>query len=110
MPVLKHLLLLPLPLAIAACSPPPDAIPDLGGQCDNAQHYDINFTRFDETAQQIAHGTGCFIEADLSELGAIKPNPVKGKLRVREAVRMAIKDTPLKIIDEKPDRIKVGKR
>lgn len=82
-------------------------VPNLGGKCDEEQTYDIAFDRFDETAQQIAHASGCFIKTDLSKTGAIKPHPVKGKMTIREAVAMAIKGTSLTIADNQPDEITV---
>ena len=69
--------------------------------------YDIPAGRFDETAQQLAHATGCFIETDLAKTGAVKVNAVKGKISIRDAVHMAIKGTALQVIEETADKIKV---
>lgn len=69
--------------------------------------YDIPAQRFDETAQQLVHATGCFIESDLSKTGAVRVNPVKGRMSILEAVQMAIKGTNLRITEEQDDRIKV---
>lgn len=85
----------------AITSPHPD------GACDKKLDYNINFNRFDEVAQQIAHGTGCFIETNTSVTGAIKPNPVQGNFTPREAVKLAIQGTSLKIAKQAPNLIKV---
>ncbi|UYA58998.1 hypothetical protein NAL19_755 [Pectobacterium sp. F1-1] len=37
---------------------------NLGGKCDVPQYYAIDFSRFDETAQRIAHATGCGVYGD----------------------------------------------
>lgn len=82
-------------------------VPDLGGRCDVPQHYAIDFDRWDETAQQIAHATGCFIVMNPQRIGSVKPNPVEGVLTPREAVAVAIKGTGLRITQQKPDSITV---
>ncbi|MCD8539641.1 MAG: hypothetical protein LRY55_07620 [Leadbetterella sp.] len=69
--------------------------------------YTISAGRFDETAQQLAHASGCFIETDLAKTGAIKVNAVSGKMSIREAIQMAIKGTKLQITGETADKIKV---
>lgn len=69
--------------------------------------YDIPAQRFDVTAQALAHATGCFIETDLGKTGAVKVNAVKGKISIRDAVRMAIKGTRLKITEETPTKLTV---
>ncbi|WP_270595161.1 MULTISPECIES: hypothetical protein [Butyricimonas] len=69
--------------------------------------YDIPAQRFDETAQALAHATGCFIETDLAKTGSVRVNAVKGKMSIRDAIRVAIKGTKLQITEEKPDRLKV---
>lgn len=80
------------------------------GACDKNEQYDLDFQRFDEVAQQLAHASGCFIKVDnLSELGGIKPNPVKGEMSIRQAVRTAIEGTGLQVISEDENTIKIGK-
>ena len=69
--------------------------------------YDIPRQRFDETAQALAHASGCFIKTDLSVTGSTKVNAVTGKISILNALRMAIKDTPLKITEIKPNEITV---
>lgn len=83
-------------------------VPDLSGACDRIAQYDFALPRFDETAQQLAHATGCFIETDLSETAAIGVHPVKGKMSIRQALATAIKDTPLKIVKQQPNLISVA--
>ena len=75
------------------------------GKCDQKFNYAIQSTRYDETAQQIAHATGCFIESDLSQTAAIQTQPVQGQLTPREAVQQAIKGSSLKIVQQDADRI-----
>ncbi|MEJ2631669.1 MAG: hypothetical protein P8011_11100 [Acidihalobacter sp.] len=80
---------------------------DLGGRCDVPQHYSIDFARWDEAAQQIAHATGCFIVMNTEATGSVKPNPVEGVFTPREAVALAIKGTGLRITQQKPNSISV---
>lgn len=67
--------------------------------------YDIPAQRFDVTAQQLAHASGCFIKTDLSKTGAIRVNAVKGTMSIRDAVRKAIEDTDLKMTKETSEMI-----
>lgn len=95
---------------LAGCAPSPRphvSVPDLGGRCDVPMHYSIDFSRWDETAQQIAHATGCMIEMNPERVGAVKPNPVEGVFTPREAVALAIKGTRLRVTRQKPDSITV---
>lgn len=69
--------------------------------------YNIPAQRFDETAQALAHASGCFIKTDLNVTGSVKVNAVTGKISILDALRMAIKDTPLKIAEIKPNEITV---
>ncbi|HXV29002.1 MAG TPA: hypothetical protein VD840_01595 [Sinorhizobium sp.] len=81
------------------------------GRCDTVLDYDIDFDRFDETAQQIAHATGCFIEIEnMTAIASVKPNPVKGRMTPREALSAAIKGTSLIITRNEPDLIGVEQR
>lgn len=77
------------------------------GACDQRANYNIQFQRFDETAQQLAHATGCFIHADLKHDGDVKVNPVQGHLSIREALEMAIQDTRLHVVAQSADSITV---
>ncbi|WP_068718745.1 STN domain-containing protein [Vibrio tritonius] len=83
-------------------------IPELSGACDKVAQYNIDFVRFDETAQQLAHATGCFVETDLSETAAVAVNPVRGRMSIRQALAMAIANTPLKIVKQEPNLISVS--
>ena len=69
--------------------------------------YDIPAQRFDETAQALAHASGCFIESNLSKTGSVHVNAVKGEMSIRDAILTAIEGTNLQITDETNERIKV---
>lgn len=69
--------------------------------------YDIPAQRFDETAQALAHASGCFIESDLSKTGSIYVNAINGKMSIRDALLTAIEGKDLKITEETDKRIKV---
>ena len=91
---------------IISCSASPDVhVPR--GKCDAIANYDISFSRFDETAQQLAHGTGCFISTDLNRTAAVRVNPVKGRMTIRDALRTALAGTGLKVTEQQPDSITV---
>lgn len=91
---------------IISCSSSPNVqVPQ--GKCDAIANYDIHFSRFDETAQQLAHGTGCFISTDLSRTAAVRVNPVKGRMTIREALDTAIAGTGLKVTERQADSITV---
>ncbi|GAB7260332.1 STN domain-containing protein [Dickeya ananatis] len=77
------------------------------GKCDNVGTYNLYFNRFDETAQQLAHATGCVVITDTSKTGAIRPHPVVGTLTIRQAVQMAITGTTLRITHQDGDSITV---
>lgn len=79
-------------LLIISCGASPHVhVPE--GKCDTIADYDISFSRFDETAQQLAHGTGCFIRADLNRTAAVRVNPVRGRMTIRDALRTALART-----------------
>ncbi|MCE3026460.1 STN domain-containing protein [Salinicola sp. DM10] len=77
------------------------------GACDKPAAHPIPAQRFDETAQQLAHATGCFIETDLSRTAAVPVNAVTGAMSIRQALETALAGTPLKIVAQTPDRITV---
>lgn len=108
---MKATFLCPTFLIIAGCAltnhSGTTGVPNLHGKCDVVQTYDIDFQRFDEAAQQIAHATGCFIQSNLGRTGAIKPQPVQGRYSPRQAIAKAIEGTGLKIITQQPDVITV---
>lgn len=106
--ILKCLGVLMLASAATSCSQSSYGhIP--AGKCDVKGTYNVNLPRFDETAQQLAHASGCFIETDLSQTGAVHVNPVQGTMTLREAIAQTIKGTPLKIVAQKPDSITIEK-
>lgn len=91
---------------VISCSISPDVdVPQ--GKCDAIADYDINYSRFDETAQQLAHGTGCFISTDLSRTAPVRVNPVKGRMTIREALHIAIAGTALKVTEQQADSMAV---
>lgn len=98
-------------LALAGCAGqlgrPDGSRADRAGKCDVVATYDLAFERFDEVAQQIAHGTGCAIVTDLARTGAIRPHSVRGTMSRREAVATALEGTRLRITKEGPDSITV---
>ncbi|WP_353979521.1 STN domain-containing protein [Salinicola endophyticus] len=77
------------------------------GACDKPAAHPIPAQRFDETAQQLAHATGCFIETDLSRTEAVPVNAVTGAMSIRQALETALAGTPLEIVAQTPDRITV---
>lgn len=78
------------------------------GACDKVANYDLNFDRVDETLQQLAHATGCFVKTDdLNKIGAQKPHPVKGEMSIRNAVKTALKGTSIHISEETPNVITI---
>lgn len=98
-----------LVLFLSACSTFPTRFqPDVDvAKCDQKLNYSIESNRFDETAQQIAHATGCFIQTDLTQTGAIRVQPIKGYMSPRQAIAQSIQDTPLKIVKNEPNQIVV---
>lgn len=95
--------------ALAGCShdTPAPNVPNLAGKCDEVASFDLAFERFDEAAQEIAHGSGCFIRTDTAKTGSIKPSPVKGSMTRREAVAASIRDSGLQIVNHQPDQVTV---
>ncbi|QSX34989.1 hypothetical protein JYB87_07160 [Shewanella avicenniae] len=93
-------------LLLSACSHS-TTTPVASDKCDFATDYQVAFTRLDETLQQIAHGSGCFIEADLKQVGALTPNPVTGHMSAVQAVKMAVAGTGLTAQHSKLNTIQV---
>lgn len=91
---------------LAACSNPQSARPpadaaDLTGAADPgpgrgclrvvAEHpYSFRGWRFDETAQALAHASGCVIRYTDPELAALRIAPVEGRMSIRDAVEKAL--------------------
>ena len=55
--------------------------------------YSFKDWRFDETAQALAHASGCFIAIEDREVYAQKISPVEGRMSIRDAVAQALKGT-----------------
>ncbi|WP_110709006.1 STN domain-containing protein [Salinicola sp. CR57] len=74
---------------------------------DEMARYDMPAQRFDETVQQLAHATGCFVKTDLTRTAGIRVNGTQGTMSIREALETAIRGTNLEIADSEPDTIHV---
>ncbi|MDR6675510.1 hypothetical protein J2Y70_004146 [Xanthomonas translucens] len=72
--------------------------------------YDLPAARFDETAQQLAHATGCGIVYDDPSLSPLQVNAVKGRVSIRRAIHQAIDGSALQVTQESADTIAVTRR
>lgn len=77
------------------------------GQCDKQVLYNLPAQRFDITARAIAHATGCFIRYTDKSLVNIPVQPVRGRLTRRQALRVALRGTSLRIVRETPNLMEV---
>jgi hypothetical protein len=77
------------------------------GRCDQQVVYNLPAQRFDETAQAIARATGCFIRYPDQSLVNVPVQPVRGRLTRRQALRVALRGTPLRIVRETPNLMEV---
>ncbi|MGI4869645.1 MAG: STN domain-containing protein [Janthinobacterium lividum] len=77
------------------------------GHCDQQVVYNLPAQRFDETAIAIAHATGCFIRYTDQSLVNIPVQPVRGRLTRRQALRVALRGTALRIVRETPNLMEV---
>ena len=77
------------------------------GQCDKEVTYNLPAQRFDETARAIAHATGCYIRYPNKALVNIPVQAVRGRLTRRQALRVALRGTSLRIVRETPDLMEV---
>lgn len=77
------------------------------GRCDMQVTYNLPAQRFDETARAIARATGCFIRYTDKSLVNIPVQPVRGRLTRRQALRVALRGTPLRIVRETPNLMEV---
>jgi hypothetical protein len=103
------------PPSQAAATPapaPPSATPAAQGKCDAVpdHDYDMPAARFDETAQQLAHATGCVIVYDDPSLSPLQVNAVKGRISIRQAIHQAIDGSAIQVKQETADTITVGRR
>ncbi|MBN6104190.1 STN domain-containing protein [Xanthomonas sp. CFBP 8703] len=91
---------------------PASAPPAAQGKCDTVpdHDYDMPAARFDETAQQLAHATGCGIVYDDQSPSPVQVNAVKGRISIRQAIHQAIDGTALQVKQETADTIAVGRR
>jgi hypothetical protein len=89
-----------------APSPPVKARIQLG-KCDKQVVYNLPAQRFDVTARAIAHATGCFIRYTDKSLVNVPVQPVRGRLTRRQALRVALRGTSLRIVRETPNLMEV---
>ena len=72
--------------------------------------YSFKDWRFDETAQALAHASGCFISIEDREVYAQKISLVEGRMSIRDAVAQALKGTAFEIKEATNDHIVVGRK
>ncbi|EKU26372.1 STN domain-containing protein [Xanthomonas graminis] len=98
--------------AAVAAPAPAAATAAANGKCDAMpdHDYDMPAARFDETAQQLAHATGCGIVYDDVSLSPLQVKAVKGRISIRQAIHQAIDGTAIQVKQETADRIIVGRR
>ena len=72
--------------------------------------YSFKDWRFDETAQALAHASGCFISIEDREVYAQKISLVDGRMSIRDAVAQALKGTAFEIKEATNDHIVVGRK
>ena len=77
------------------------------GKCDKQVVYNLPAQRFDVTARAIAHATGCFIRYTDKSLVNVPVQPVRGRLTRRQALRVALRGTSLRIVRETPNLMEV---
>jgi hypothetical protein len=77
------------------------------GKCDIQATYNLPAQRFDETARAIAHATGCYIRYTDKKLVNVPVQPVRGRLTRRQALRVALRGTSLRIVRETPNLMEV---
>jgi hypothetical protein len=77
------------------------------GQCDKQVVYNLPAQRFDVTARAIARATGCYIRYTDKSLVNIPVQPVRGRLTRRQALRVALRGTALRIVRETPNLMEV---
>ena len=91
-------------------APAPPAVARIRlGQCDKQVVYNLPAQRFDETARAIARATGCFIRYPDRTLVNVPVQPVRGRLTRRQALRVALRGTALRIVRETPNLMEVAR-
>lgn len=66
--------------------------------CNRLRDVDLPAQRFDETAQALAHASGCFIKTDLADTGSIQVAAVSGHLSIAAALSRALAPTKLQVV------------
>ena len=79
------------------------------GRCDQRVVYNLPAQRFDQTARAIAHATGCFIRYPDKSLVNVPVQPIRGRLTRRQALRVALRGTTLRIVRETPNLMEVAR-
>lgn len=79
------------------------------GRCDQHVVYNLPAQRFDQTARAIARATGCFIRYPDKSLVNVPVQPVRGRLTRRQALRVALRGTALRIVRETPNLMEVAR-
>ncbi|WFF42250.1 hypothetical protein EVC62_12455 [Salinicola endophyticus] len=98
----------PAPTASSAsAAPEASAAATPRGACDKPAANPIPSQRFDETVQQLAHATGCFIDTDLARTGAVRVHAVSEAMSIRQALEKALAGTSLDIVAQTSNRITV---
>ena len=87
--------------------PPPVRASIELGECDKQATYNLPAQRFDETARAIAHATGCYIRYPNKALINVPVQAVRGRFTRRQALRVALRGTSLRIVRETPDLMEV---
>jgi hypothetical protein len=111
--VLMHVVAAATPVAAAAApiQHPAQAQPVKArikmGRCDMQVTYNLPAQRFDETAIAIARATGCYIRYTDKSLVNVPVQPVRGRLTRRQALRVALRGTALRIVRETPNLMEV---
>ena len=99
------------PRKSAASSAAPDPGPGRGCLKIVADHpYSFRDLRFDETAQALAHASGCFIRYTDGDLAALRIAPVEGRMSIRDAVARALEGSAYAVESATATEIVVAKK
>lgn len=66
--------------------------------CNRLGDVDLPAQRFDETAQALAHASGCFIKTDLADTASVQVAAVSGHMSIAAALSRAIAPTRLQLV------------
>lgn len=72
--------------------------------------YDFEGWRFDETAQALAHASGCFIRVEDATVLSQPIAPVKGLMSINDAVKAALAGSSYEVKSATDTEIVVGRR